>query len=153
MATAWRILKTKHARGAFDGIGARRYGGRWNSVGTPLVYLGGSISLALLEVLVHFDDSGIIPAYSIFEVTIPPRLIEAVDRSALPSDWHETPPPPALAAIGDTWVADQRSVALEVPSAIVSTESNYLLNPNHPDFASIVIGPERPFPFDERLAR
>lgn len=153
MPTAWRIVKTKHVRGAFDGIGARRYGGRWNSVGVPVVYVSGSISLALLEVLVHAEDSGILPAYSIFEVNIPPHLVTAVDRDHLPTNWHETPSPPTLTALGDVWVADQASAALEVPSVIVHTESNYLLNPNHPDFASIVIGTARPFPFDERLVR
>jgi RES domain-containing protein len=153
MATAWRIVKTKHVTGAFDGIGARRSGGRWNSVGVSVVYLSESISLALLEIIVHLDDSGVLPAYSLFEVTIPPRLIEVLDRSALPPDWRETPPPPELAVIGDAWVAGQRSVALEIPSAVVPTESNYLLNPNHPDFPSITIGPARPYPFDERLVK
>lgn len=151
MVTAWRIVKTKHARDAFDGMGAHHYGGRWNNIGTSLVYLGGSPALAFLETLVHLDDSGIIPAYSIFEVTIPPPLIEAVNRSMLPPDWHETPAPPTLAAIGDAWIASQRSVALEVPSAVVPIESNYLLNPSHPDFTSVGIGPERPFPFDGRI--
>jgi RES domain-containing protein len=40
---------------------------------------------------------------------------------------------------------------LEVPSVIVERESNYLLNPTHPDFSSLVIGEPEPFTFDERL--
>jgi RES domain-containing protein len=39
----------------------------------------------------------------------------------------------------------------QVPSVVVPTENNYLLNPNHPDFAGMRIGTPMPFPFDERL--
>lgn len=40
---------------------------------------------------------------------------------------------------------------LQVPSALIESESNYLLNPAHPDFQRITLGPERPFTFDPRL--
>jgi hypothetical protein len=38
MHTTWRIVKRRYASSAFDGEGARLYGGRWNSPGTPVVY-------------------------------------------------------------------------------------------------------------------
>jgi len=38
MPKSWRILKSAHAATAFDGEGARLYGGRWNSPGTAVVY-------------------------------------------------------------------------------------------------------------------
>ncbi len=53
--------------------------------------------------------------------------------------------------LGDEWVRSQRSAVLEIPSAVVERESNYLLNPAHPDFSSIVIGEAETFTFDERL--
>jgi RES domain-containing protein len=40
-----------------------------------------------------------------------------------------------------------------VPSVVVPSESNFVLNPAHPDFAHIRIGPAVPFPFDVRLGR
>lgn len=40
---------------------------------------------------------------------------------------------------------------LEVPSVIVPGESNYLLNPGHPDFEKVVIGEPEGFGFDPRL--
>ena len=43
--TAFRITQNRFARAAFDGEGARLYGGRWNSPGTAMVYLASSISL------------------------------------------------------------------------------------------------------------
>jgi RES domain-containing protein len=40
---------------------------------------------------------------------------------------------------------------LRVPSAIVPEESNYLLNPGHPDFLSLKIGEPQDFTIDSRL--
>ena len=45
----------------------------------------------------------------------------------------------------------QRSAVLEVPSAVVEHDSNYLLNPAHPDFSWIFVGDPKSFAFDERL--
>jgi hypothetical protein len=43
-------------------------------------------------------------------------------------------------AIGDRFVADARALALRVPSVVVPSEPNYVLNPAHPAFASLSIG-------------
>ena len=55
MAQAWRIVHQDFVASAFDGEGARSTGGRWNSEGTPLVYTAGTLSLALLEIIVHLE--------------------------------------------------------------------------------------------------
>ncbi|MCB1079902.1 MAG: RES family NAD+ phosphorylase, partial [Verrucomicrobiae bacterium] len=60
-------------------------------------------------------------------------------------------PPPSTKDIGDLWVRQARSAVLELPSVIIPTEPNYLLNPSHPDFKKIVIGKAEPFAFDPRL--
>lgn len=52
---------------------------------------------------------------------------------------------------GSAWLRRSRSAVLEVPSAIVPSESNYLLNPNHPEFPLLRIGRARPFTFDPRM--
>lgn len=49
----WRLTTARHAHTAFTGEGARRYGGRWNAKGVPVVYTAGSLSLAMLEMLVQ----------------------------------------------------------------------------------------------------
>jgi RES domain-containing protein len=51
----------------------------------------------------------------------------------------------------DAWLAGGASVALRVPSVVVPSEFNYLLNPKHGDFTRISIGASMPFPFDPRL--
>ena len=151
--TAYRITKTKRAATAFDGEGARLYGGRWNSIGTRVVYVAGSRSLATLEVLVHTEDISIIEGqYCIIEVAIPDELVLRIPPDDLPGRWASSEPVAGTQAYGDRWVADFRSAVLEVPSAVIKEESNYLLNPSHPDFESIVIGDPEPFRIDARLA-
>ena len=151
MATGWRIVKSRRTRSAFDGEGARLYGGRWNSPGTRMVYVAGSVSLAVLEVLVHLGDVGVLTSYSLCAVEFEDGLIEPLDRSKLPADWRSYPAPPGSREIGDAWVKGGSSVILEVPSAVVERESNYLINPAHPDFASVNVGEPEPFEFDSRL--
>ncbi len=151
MATGWRIVKSRRARSAFDGEGARLYGGRWNSPGTRMVYVAGSVSLAVLEVLVHLGNAGVLSSYSLCAVEFEDGLMESLDRSRLPADWRSYPAPPGLREIGDAWVRDRTSVILEVPSAVIERESNYLINPAHPDFASVNVGEPEPFEFDSRL--
>jgi RES domain-containing protein len=150
MGRAWRIVKARHAATAFDGEGARRHGGRWNSPGTRLVYTSGSQALAALEILVHLT-----PPVALSFVAIPVEfddtLVGKVALADLPADWTEEPPPPTTQRIGDAWVRQARSAVLELPSVIVRTEPNFLLNPAHPDFRSIRIGNAVAFAFDPRL--
>jgi RES domain-containing protein len=151
MPTAWRITKSSRSATAFDGEGARLYGGRWNSPGTALVYTAQSQSLAALELLVHLQASEILASYSSIAVTFADKLIEVLDSAVLPRQWRRFPGPVALQEIGDRWVAASRSVVLQVPSAVVPAEALFLLNPGHADFASVKIGSPTPFEFDHRL--
>jgi RES domain-containing protein len=148
--SAWRLTKTKYLAAAWDGEGAKRAGGRWNSPGTAVVYVSGSLSLALVEVLVHLSPE-ILPAFSAIPVAFDESLVTVPAR--IPDGWRESPPPPATQAIGDLWVAAGTSVVLRVPSVIVPGESNFLLNPGHPDFRRLRIGDAASFPFDARLVR
>ena len=138
---------------AFSGEGAFRYGGRWNSRGVPVVYLGGNPSISALEIVVNTDDSE--DLYRIPYVLIPVDFEEAlVTRpQSLPDDWKQDPPPPSCAAVGDEWLRSDRSALLEVPSAVIPLERNFILNPLHKDFPQITIGKSQAFEFDSRLAK
>lgn len=151
MPTAWRIAKTTLAATAFDGEGARLYGGRWNSAGIAVVYTAQSKSLAALELLVHLQTSQLLASYCSIPVQIGNELVEVVDPDSLPANWNEYPAPTVLQEIGDRWATEQRSVALQVPSAIVPNELDYILNPGHPEFSRIAIGQAQTFRFDPRL--
>ncbi len=151
--TAWRIVKAKHAADAFNGEGARIEGGRWSSPGTPIVYTAQSAALAALEMLVHLGRSALLLAYVLIPCTFDEALVSRLDRRRLPRNWRSYPAPPGLQLTGDEWVKRGRSAVLELPSAVIETDSNYLLNPHHRDFEAIrVLGP-RPFEFDFRLLK
>ena len=151
MPTGWRITKSARVGNAFDGEGARLHGGRWNSPGTAVVYTAESQSLAALELLVHLHASQLLASYSTISADFPDELVQTVDPGSLPEDWQSSPAPLALQELGDRWAADGTSVVLRVPSVVVPLESNFILNPRHPDFGEVVIGSGRPFQFDPRL--
>lgn len=152
MLTAWRLTKTKHLATAWDGEAARRHGGRWNSVGTAVVYASATLSLALAETLVHIP-SGVLPAYTAIPIEFDESLISALEPKDVPADWNSYPPPPSTQAIGDAWVSAAGCAILRVPSVVVPLEFNYVLNPSHADFPRAGIGTPMPFPFDPRLVR
>ncbi len=150
MPVAWRLTKTKHLLHAWDGEGARLTGGRWNTAGTPAVYASATLSLALVETLVHVP-SGILPACTAIPIEFDASLVERLEPRMLPEDWKAQPAPHATQAIGDAWVDAARGAILQVPSVVVPLESNYVINPKHSDFGRIRIGKPLPFPFDPRL--
>lgn len=151
--TAWRIVKPSLARGAFSGDGARLAGGRWNSRGTSVVYLSQSISLAMLEVLVHVPSPELLDSFVLYEVSFADDLVRRLLDKDLPPAWRASPPHPRAQAVGDAFVAAAREPVLRVPSAVVPREFNYVLNPAHPQFRSIKLGPMEPIEFDPRLHR
>ena len=152
MLTVWRLLTARFARSAFSGEGARVYGGRWNRKGTPMVYTAGSQSLAMLEMLVQ--DEPLRARYVMLPAALPKNLkIERVTPAQLPADWRDPGARDQLQAIGTDWVNRGSSAALAVPSAVIPSETNYLLNPLHPAMARIVIGKPQDFITDLRLRR
>jgi RES domain-containing protein len=151
MVTVWRLAKTRYAAGVFDGEGARLYGGRWNSRGTRVAYASESLALATLEVLANLQSVRALAAYSVCRAHFDEQFVVSADVASLPATWREYPVPPELQAIGDTWIQGAQSLVLKVPSAIIPTEHNYLLNPGHPKFSSVTIDPPEPFVLDPRL--
>jgi len=137
---AWRLCRAPFAD--LTGEGARRYGGRWNQPGRPMVYAASSAALAVLEVRVHLDlPPDLLPDDYVL-LTIDMRDLVAEGVTALPAD---------PAAFGDAWLRDQRSALLQVPSLIVPESLNLLLNPAHPAAARASIVATRRFVFDRRL--
>ncbi|HWL85555.1 MAG TPA: RES family NAD+ phosphorylase [Polyangiaceae bacterium] len=154
MIVIWRLCRRKYATTAFGGEGARIAGGRWNRKGTRIVYCGGSLALAALEILVHLDVSQLPIDLVCIRAVVPEGVgIELADVSKLPRTWRTTPAPDALKDIGTDWIKRASSAVLAVPSAIIPPEMNYLINPAHPEFARVVVGLPEPFAFDPRLRR
>lgn len=150
----WRLCQERFAPAAFSGEGSRLYGGRWHQAGLPVIYTASSLSLAALEVLVHFDHDLIPAAFTAFAVEIPNTVrLQRLAPRKLPADWRVLPATEATRDIGARWFRAQKSVALIVPSALIPQEDNILLNPRHPDFAKVRMAPGVPFTFDPRLWR
>lgn len=148
----WRITTARHAERAFDGEGARLYGGRWNHSGTPLVYTSWTLSLCALEYFVHLEPAMAPRSLVAIRAEIPADLrIESLEPSELPPDWRTYPAPDSLKDLGTAWARKQEAAALSVPSAVIPHERNVLLNPAHPDFGRIRIHPAEPFAFDPRM--
>jgi RES domain-containing protein len=148
----WRICNAKYTETAFDGQGAKKYGARWNPIGTEVVYTSSSLALAALELLVHLGAKASPVSYVAIPVDIPENLlIDRVNKNNLPSNWRDDPPPFTLTNVGKQWVNGGGSAVIQVPSAVIEEECNYLFNPNHRDFAQLIIGAARTFQFDLRL--
>lgn len=147
---AYRIVKKRFASSAFDGEGSKLFGGRWNSKGKRCVYAGSSQSLSILELLVHLRDDSILTEYTLFTVSLKEEDVMAL--SEFPDNWNEHPAPPETAAIGDQWLEHSPSLALRVPSVVVPSEYNYLINPSHPRMKILLDSMEEsPLDIDPRL--
>ena len=152
MPVVWRIVKAVYKDQAFDGEGARLYGGRWNSPGVKVVYTADSPSLAALELLVQLNDTIQLPKFVLISAELADEAVTALGIERLPTNWKSYPAPPELQSLGDTWIAEARSAALRVPSVVEPRQNNYLVNPEHSNFARMVeIGVPVPYELDMRL--
>ncbi|MEO8409000.1 MAG: RES domain-containing protein [Propionivibrio sp.] len=150
--TVWRLVTARFADSAFSGEGARRYGGRWNHKGVPMVYTAGAQSLAMLEMLIQ--DQPLRARYVIIPATLVKGLkVEHITPEQLPTDWRSLAAREHLQTIGTDWAKRRSSAVLAVPSAVIPSETNYLLNPQHPSFAKIEVGKPEDFVTDLRLMR
>lgn len=151
MPTAWRVIKTKHATNAFDGEGARLYGSRWSNPGTCVAFASESLSLAVLEILVHLQNSSPLASYVVYTVDFSEDLVQELELNMLPRNWRSFPAPPQTKGIGGAWIKSNSSVLLRVPSAIVTHEHNFLINPAHHDFPKLIFRGPLPFDVDNRV--
>lgn len=77
--------------------------------------------------------------------------ISELTRSDLPRAWRRYPAPLTLQELGNSWLDEAATAVLRVPSAVVPTECNYLINPLHPDIKKLRVVRRFRFAFDERL--
>jgi RES domain-containing protein len=139
--TIYRMHRS--ARAAGDYAGAMLAGGRWNPIGTPMLYTAEHLSLACLEILVHIDKTQIPLDYvwSKAQLANQPGLLHFTDLNNVSS----------CQMAGDAWVRTADQLAIRVPSVVIPEEFNVLLNPNHSEFKALEWSDPRPFRFDPRL--
>ena len=147
----WRICRAPYAD--FSGEGARRFGGRWNSRGVPMVYASTSLALAAIELFVHLEPGQAPNDLVYLSATLPEgEPAQRLGPNQLPVGWWTDDFEP-LRTIGDKWIREKSSLAVEVPSAALRVERNVLVNPRHPAITEIKVEEPQPFHFDARMFR
>lgn len=147
--TTYRIGDPDGAYPIFDATGSRLHPGRWNTAASPMLYTSRHYSTAMLEKLVH--GSGRLPPNQHYiEIAIPSGVnYEMLEPAALPG-W-DSATPGVSQQYGEAWQQSRRSLLLFVPSVVARIEQNVLINPAHPDFATITTSLHRPVWWDGRL--
>lgn len=149
MVPLYRITAARYAQD-HSGRGAYLYGGRWNSKSQHALYAAQTVSLAMLEVLVHISEPPPRP-YQLVTYLVDPSLIadSTVDYSV----------PSRLAMqtladtrqIGDTFLQSHHQPVLAIPSIMHAFENNYLINPSHKLSDQIEVVDLSSFTFDKRF--
>lgn len=153
MTHVWRLTRAVHAtppRAAFAGLGAQRRGGRWNRIGTRAAYASSSRALAALEYLANVDPDELPDDLVFVGVSVKPS---AVEHGNPPVGWDKLDSPVAI-DYGESWLRSFAALVLAVPSVIIRSERNFVLNPAHPDAAKLSVDAcVEPFIFDARLTK
>jgi len=144
----YRIVLAKYADKL---IGSGRTA-RWNPNEIEIIYTASSRALACLENVVNRDQVGLMQLFAVTTISCASNIkIKAIGLNELPSRWTAYDQMHIPQNIGENWVRENKSAILQVPSAIIEEEVNYLLNPNHSDFKQIRIVRTQPFVFDSRI--
>lgn len=147
----YRLSNRKYASD-ISGTGAAITGGRWNKKGRPVLYTSESVSLSLLEMVVNIPPM-FQPNLMLLVLEIPDDAIIEIPLDLLPENWFKYPAPGILAEIGEEYYAGKNTLAIKVPSSVVHSNFNYIVNCLHPRFYEVKILSQNPFIFDPRLYR
>lgn len=145
----YRISSATYASD-ISGEGAKIAGGRWNTIGVPILYTSQHISLGILEILVRADKFTSPDNYTLVSIQIPDdKEILSIDLAKLKSAWEINTG--YTKYIGDEFLKNSPALVLKVPSAIVPQEHNFLINPLHKDFKKVKITSSELLNLDKRL--
>lgn len=118
-----------------------------------MCYASDSLALASLEILVHCEPELLPRDLVALEINVPDGVtVDELGVDELPRSWRRYPAPASLQRLGNAWLDRGAGCVLRVPSALVPTESNFLINPAHPDLPKLRVIRKAPFQFDPRLA-
>jgi RES domain-containing protein len=112
--------------------------GRWNSAGKLVIYAAESIALAFTENIIRRKGLGFGNDYGIMYIEIPDTLeITKIEPSKLLAGWRSFTDYSICQAIGDTWYNKSITPILKVPSAVLPSDYNFVLNSMHSEFKKI----------------
>ncbi len=137
-----------------DRLSASGQAARWNSKGKLVLYTAASRALAGLENVLFRSGEGGLDAFRVLTIEIPDDLpVEVFDETRLAENWVNFQEHDSTQAFGDEWLRSGRTAVLRIPSALLPGEFNFLINPNHADFARIRLLSSEPFAFIPRLTK
>lgn len=146
----YRLTKSKY-KSELSGIGAEKYGGRWNNKGKQIIYTGESRALCTAEIAVH-TPLGIVPTdYFVQKIKLPKLKILEISTRDLKKNWRNFPHEISTKIIGDDFIGNNKYLVMKVPSAVIQDEFNYLINPQHKFFSRVKLIEIEEFKFDKRL--
>lgn len=147
----YRITKERYAED-LSGTGARRYGGRWNNRGVPVVYAAEHRSLSLLEFLVHAPPQVMPAGMCMLAIRIPEGVpVRDLTTADLPAGWRGYPYDSLTQEIGDALLKSGKYGLIRVPSAIVQEEWNCLIHPGLAQESGVFVREIKPLYLDGRL--
>lgn len=146
----FRIAKQQYLTD-LSGEGARLYGGRWNKRGSKMVYFSESLSLCVLEILVHLDFKYLNNDFGYIAIDLPEDSVETITTKQLSPNWRVNPPQLYTQDFGTKWLNSNKTLALKVPSAVLPLQSNILINPNHELLTSLKIVKKGKLNLDSRM--
>ncbi len=149
----WRLAEARYARD-LSGIGSRIAGGRWNEVGSAVLYASEHLALAALETLVHAP--GLLQERFLDKVALQlflPDHLNIHKVNKLPGSMKGQGLLNWCRSLGQSWIREEKTALLRVPSVVVPEEFNLIVNCSHPDMKHLRIKSSRPFEFDKRLFR
>lgn len=113
---------------------------RWNQEGEFVIYSAQSRSLATLELVAHRASIRPHIKYKVMviKINIPKSQIHTIAVDNLPEKWRSVSAYNTLQMIGSDWYSTSKKLVLEIPSAIIPQESNYIINSKHELFSSKV---------------
>jgi RES domain-containing protein len=151
--SAWRIDDAKWSSISTSGRGAFLFGGRWNSPGISVIYASQHLAMAAYEKFIHIPKP-LPPGLHFVKFAIRFHDLPILHKGIadMPSDWRKEPVPASTQAIGDAWIKGLTTAILAVPSVLIPEETNFLINPSHPDFSKVHFSSATVFEFDLRLA-
>ena len=133
-----------------SGTGAKLFGGRWNSKGFAVLYVSQYISLAVVEMLVHNQFKDFSVELSLLHISFPDTIeIKEIKHSKLKNNWMDDFGYTQF--MGDNFLQSASDAILKIPSAVITEENNYIINPLHADFKKIKITEITSFRTDKRL--
>ena len=135
-----------------DPAGASRTLGRWHLLAQRVLYFSSSLALCVLELRANSVSFATIrQEYHYIDIEITPDhfLIEEVPKLFYSKDW--TLNQQLTQEYGNEWFRSGRSTILKVRSAVLPTDSNFILNTTHPDFSDINFPVPMDIPLDPRV--